>query len=103
MIRIIVWLRNDLRVHDNPVLDWAVRQGGKGVTKEVIPVYSFDPRFYQTKVEKYGSMKCGLVRARFIRETVINLREKLQGIGSQLLLTQEKPEIFLPKILRPGS
>ncbi len=103
MFRIIVWLRNDLRVHDNPVLDWAVRQGAKGLTKEVVPVYSFDPRFYQTKVQPYDSLKCGIVRARFIRETVMNLREKLQGLGSNLLLTQEKPEVFLPKLLRPGS
>jgi len=53
MNRIIVWLRNDLRVHDNPVLDWAVKYGGK--SKEVLPVYSFDPRFFSHKTEKYGT------------------------------------------------
>ncbi len=77
MIRIIVWLRNDLRVLDNYALDWAMRYGGKDTTKEILPVFSFDPRFYQTKVEQYQSLKCGLVRARFIRETVIYLRKKL--------------------------
>ena len=47
MIRIIVWLRNDLRVLDNYALDWAMRYGGKGTPKEILPVFSFDPRFYQ--------------------------------------------------------
>ncbi len=85
MNRIILWLRNDLRVHDNPVLDWAVKHGGK--SKEVLPVYSFDPRFFSHKVEKYGTQKCGFIRARFIQESVLNLREKLQGLGSNLLVT----------------
>jgi deoxyribodipyrimidine photo-lyase len=80
MKRIIVWLRNDLRLHDNYVLDWAAKYGGK--TKEVLPVYSFDSRFMNTKVEKYGTFKCGAIRARFLHETVQNFREKLQGIGS---------------------
>ena len=53
MKRIIVWLRNDLRVHDNPVLDWAAKYGGK--TKEILPVYCFDPRFMTRKVEKYDT------------------------------------------------
>lgn len=98
MKRIIVWLRNDLRVHDNPVLDWAVKYGGK--SKEVLPVYSFDPRFFSHKVEKYGTQKCGFNRARFIRESVINMREKLEGLGSHLLVTTDKPEDFLPRLLR---
>ncbi len=51
MKRIIVWLRNDLRVHDNPVLDWAAKYGGK--TKEVLPVYSLDPRFTTRKLDDY--------------------------------------------------
>lgn len=99
MNRIILWLRNDLRVHDNPVLDWAIKHGGK--TKEILPVYSFDPRYFSHKVDQYGTQKCGLIRARFIRETVLNLREKLEGLGGHLLVTQDKPEEFLPKLIRP--
>jgi deoxyribodipyrimidine photolyase len=53
MKRIIVWIRNDLRIHDNPVLDWAAKNGGK--TKEILPVYSFDSRFMQDKVAKWGT------------------------------------------------
>ena len=101
MKRIIVWLRNDLRLHDNPVLDWAAKYGGKN--KEVLPVYSFDPRFMNVKVPKYDTVICGAVRARFLRESVINMREKLEGIGSHLLVTTEKPEEFIPKLVRPDA
>jgi hypothetical protein len=101
MKRIIVWLRNDLRLHDNPVLDWAAKHPAKN--KEILPVYSFDPRFMNFKVPKYDTVKCGAVRARFIRESVINMREKLEAIGSKLLVTTEKPEDFLPKLLRSDA
>ena len=101
MKRIIVWLRNDLRLHDNPVLDFAAKYGGKN--KEILPVYSFDPRFMNFKVPKYDTLKCGPVRARFLRESVISMREKLEGIGSQLLVTTEKPEEFIPKLVKADA
>ncbi len=85
-------------MHDNPVLHWAAKYGSKN--KEVLPVYSFDPRFMNTKVDKFGTVKCGINRARFLIESVVNLRSKLESIGSNLLVTQEKPEDFLPKLLR---
>ena len=91
-----MWFRNDLRVHDNPALSYAMTLGRN---TEVIPVYSFDPRFFTTKVEKYGSLKCGLVRTRFILETVACLRTKLESLGSRLLVTMEKPETFIPQLL----
>jgi len=53
MKRIIVWLRNDLRLHDNYCLDWAVKL--KAARKEVLPVFSFDPRFTTNRAEKYGT------------------------------------------------
>lgn len=44
-------------------------------------------------------MKCGHVRARFIVETVSSLRESLKAIGSQLLITNESPEVFIPRLI----
>jgi len=49
MHRVILWMRNDLRIHDNPVLHWATKQQPVKF-KEVIPVYCFDPRFNERKV-----------------------------------------------------
>ena len=74
MTRIILWLRNDLRIHDNYVLDWALKHpSGK---KQILPVYCFDPRFY-TKTTKYDTKKCGKIRTKFMIETVQNLRDNL--------------------------
>ena len=55
--RIIVWFRNDLRVHDNYLLRAATNtvtrsnlknkaSEGNHVRTEVLPVFCFDPRFY---------------------------------------------------------
>ncbi len=101
MKRIIVWLRNDLRLHDNYCLDWAVKL--KAARKEVLPVFSFDPRFITNRVAKYDIQKCGAIRAKFLLETVANLRKNLESIGSHLLVTMEKPEDFLPKLIDPKA
>jgi len=42
MQRVILWLRNDLRLHDNYVFDYAVRLKRK---KEVIAIYVYDDLF----------------------------------------------------------
>lgn len=42
--KVILWLQNDLRLHDNYVMNWAMENYGKD--KEIVPVYCFDPRYY---------------------------------------------------------
>ena len=98
MHRIILWLRNDLRVHDNPVLNWAATQQ-KLAYKEVLPVYCFDPRFYERQVKKYQTKKCGLIRTRFNIETVEALRSSLESIDSALFVAHAQPEDFLLKLV----
>ena len=66
MHRVVLWLRNDLRLHDNAVINWAASQKNK----EVIPVFCFDPRFYQREVKTYGTRKCGLIRTKFDIQSV---------------------------------
>lgn len=99
MSRIILWLRNDLRMHDNYVFNWAMNY--KSTNKEIIPLFCFDPRYYLNEHSrtKYGTRKTGLIRARFQIETVENLRKSLRNIGSDLLISNEKPEDFIPKLL----
>ena len=96
MHRIILWLRNDLRMHDNVIMNWAISQSAP---KEVIPVFCFDPRFYQREVKTYGTRKTGLFKTRFDIESVMNLRTNLRAIGSNLLVACEKPEDFLESII----
>lgn len=71
----------------------------KAKNKEIIPVYCFDPRFFTRHVKKFEIRKCGLNRTRFIVESVSNFRERLEKVGSKLLVTMEHPEDFLPTLL----
>lgn len=79
MKRILVWLRNDLRLRDNPALLQAVKDA-----EELIPFYCFDPHYYQDFAE--GFPKTGSFRAQFIRESVKDLKNQLQERGADLLV-----------------
>ncbi|UJP67001.1 DASH family cryptochrome [Mongoliitalea daihaiensis] len=83
--RVVVWFRNDLRVHDNASLFSAVTK-----YEEVIPVYCFDERQFTTT--RLDLPKTGPHRARFLWESINNLKEKLRGLGSNLLVLIGKPE-----------
>lgn len=87
--RVIVWFRQDLRLHDNEALADALR-----TSEEVIPVYVFDERVFQGQT-KYGFSKTGVHRTRFIIESIIDLRNSLQAIGSNLIVRIGKPEEVL--------
>ena len=70
----IVWLRDELRVHDNALLAEAAARGGP-----VLPVYVLDDRVFDAaaKSESGGSRKCGAKRARFTLEALDDLRTTL--------------------------
>ncbi len=64
MKRVVLWFRNDLRLHDNPIVDRARRCVSSGECKEVLPLYCFDPRMFQAS--EYGSRKTGAHRTKFL-------------------------------------
>lgn len=84
--RVIVWFRQDLRLHDNESLLHALRSG-----VEVIPVFVFDERVFNGKT-KYGFKKTDRHRAQFIIESVEDLRNSLKKLGSDLMVRVGKPE-----------
>jgi deoxyribodipyrimidine photo-lyase len=89
--RIIVWYRNDLRLHDHEPLHAALKT-------QVIPVYCFDPRqFSQTS---FGFPKTGAFRSQFLLESVTDLRRSLQQLGSDLLIRQGYPEAIIPQLAK---
>ncbi len=90
--RIIVWFRQDLRIHDNEALDYALERGD-----EVIPVYVFDERMFKG-VTKYGFPKTGKYRAKFLIECVEDLRASFQKLGTELIVRVGKPEEEIYKI-----
>ena len=82
---ILVWFRNDLRVHDNEVLHEAVQKGDI-----VIPVYFFDPRYFVK--DELGFRNTGIVRASFLLDSVKHFKLSLQKLGADLLVFHDKPE-----------
>jgi len=88
---ILVWFRNDLRVHDNEILLEAVKR-----SEQIVPVYCFDPRYFERT--RYGTKKTGALRAKFLLESVASLRESLKQLGGELIIKTGKPEDILPEI-----
>ena len=88
---ILVWFRNDLRVHDNEILFEATRKAGK-----VLPVYIFDPFYFKTTDS--GLLKTGNIRAKFLLESVTDLRANLQKLGGDLIIRTGNPADIIPKL-----
>ncbi|MET4081323.1 deoxyribodipyrimidine photo-lyase [Pedobacter sp. UYP30] len=90
--KILVWFRNDLRLHDNEVLVEAISKSDL-----ILPVYIFDPRsFGETD---FGTQKTGNIRAEFLLESVLALRNALKQIGGNLLIKEGKPEEIIPNLV----
>jgi deoxyribodipyrimidine photo-lyase len=90
-MKIILWYRNDLRIHDHEALFKASQK-----TSEVVPVYIFDPRIFIE--HDLGFPKMGQLRHQFLIESVKNLQENLQKIGSNLIIRTGFPEDILPQL-----
>ncbi len=91
--RIIYWFRNDQRLHDNEGFLKATQQAD-----EVMPVYVFDPR--QFKETRHGFAKTGLRRAKFLIESIQNLRDNLKAKGANLIVRIGKPETIIGELAR---
>jgi deoxyribodipyrimidine photo-lyase len=83
MQNIIYWFRNDLRLHDNEGLLIANQAGN------VIPVYVFDTTNFKKNHLKLP--RTGGFRAKFLIESVIDLKQNLQKIGSDLVIRIGNP------------
>jgi deoxyribodipyrimidine photolyase len=64
----------------------------------VLPVYCFDPRFFDSYDTKFGSRKAGVQRTKFMIESVADFRSNLTKLGSGLLVAHDQPEKYLPKL-----
>ena len=94
---ILVWFRNDLRSHDCETL-YQASQVAKQTGAQIFPVYCFDPRhFCETS---FGFAKTGAFRAKFLIESVANLRETLRSLNSNLIIRIGKPEDTLPELAK---
>ncbi len=89
----LVWIRNDLRVRDHAPLRYATDH-----YDQVIPVYCFDPRHFGTTM--FDLPKMSSIRARFLRESVQDLRDSFQDLGADLVVRRGRPEDILPELVR---
>ncbi|RQO72556.1 DASH family cryptochrome [Pedobacter sp. KBW01] len=91
--KILVWFRNDLRLHDNEMLVEAIAK-----SDSILPVYILDHRLFGET--KYGTLKTGNIRAQFILESVLGLRNSLKQIGGNLLIAAGNPEDIIPQLVQ---
>jgi deoxyribodipyrimidine photo-lyase len=88
-MRTLYWFRNDLRLSDHPGLVEAARADA------LLPVYLW-PRS-RPWCNQHG---LGGQRERFLRESLLSLREELAALGQDLLLLDGSPELVLPDLVR---
>ena len=92
---ILVWFRNDLRSHDCETL-YRASQASRQTDAQIFPIYCFDPRHFGKTA--FGFAKTGAFRAKFLIESVANLREQLRSLNSDLIVRIGKPEAILPEL-----
>lgn len=96
--RLVLWFRNDLRLDDNVIVGEALRRVQSGMAQEVVPVYTFDPRWFKATKWGNGFLKTGPYRAQFLLESVLDLKHRLRGIGSDLVIALGAPEVTLASL-----
>ncbi len=87
----LIWFSNNLRIHDNELLSIATNSHN-----QLIAVYFFDPRHYETT--KFGFKKTEKYRAKFLIESIEDLRQNLQNLNITLLVYQEQPEKMISSL-----
>ena len=107
--KIIVWFRNDLRLHDSSLLHTALKQykSQQHSGTEFMCVYCFDTRFYSRSSTLTagisGGLRSSVFRSKFTLESVDCLRNNLRGVGSDLIVAVGKPEDIIPSLLTGSS
>ena len=89
---ILVWFRNNLRLHDNEPWSRACREGDV-----VLPIFIFDPALFKT--HSLGFPKTGSFRTQFLIESVSELRHNLQKQSSELVIRVGTPTEVIKEIL----
>jgi len=90
--KILVWFRNDLRLHDNEMLVEAIAK-----SDFILPVYFFDPRHFTSTT--FDTLKTGINRTNFLLESISALRAQFQKLGGDLMIVIGKPEEQISDII----
>ena len=84
----IVWLRQDLRLADNPALQAAGRRGGP-----VVPVFVWAP-------EQEGAWPLGSASRWWLHQSLAQLAGELRAVGAELVLRQGSSLAELQRVAR---
>lgn len=79
----ILWLRNDLRLHDHD--GWHIAQE----YAQVLPVFVWNSAW--DEIQPLGFARCGEKRKQWILASAAELRKKLQSMGSDLHFMEGNP------------
>lgn len=88
----LIWFRNDLRTQDNNSLFKVTLKSNK-----VIGVYCLDPRNFE--VNKHGFKKTEKFRAKFLLESLRDLKNNLASLNIPLFIFHDTPENVLPGLI----
>lgn len=89
-MRSLVWLRQDLRLHDQRVLHRVREDAG------LILVYCLDPA--QLQNGPWGVPRMGVHRRRFLADTLEDLGQQLAQLGHELWCTEGAASVSLPTL-----
>ncbi|MEO0514687.1 MAG: DASH family cryptochrome [Planctomycetota bacterium] len=87
----LLWFRRGLRIHDQPL--WPTAD------TPVCGVWVLDPRECLAE-DELGFARCGDRRLGFLLAGVAELRERMRGLGSELLVRVGEPEVVLPSLMQ---
>ena len=88
----LVWFRNDLRVQDNNSIFEAFKN-----KNNIIGIYCLDPRQFETN--KHGFKKTEKYRAKFLLETLRDLKNNLARLYIPFYIFQNIPENVIPELV----
>ncbi|MEM1056472.1 MAG: DASH family cryptochrome [Bacteroidota bacterium] len=95
----LLWLRHDLRLHDHAPLRAALDYAGSN--GRLLAVYCLDPRDFETTA--WGVPKTGGHRARFLLDSLADLRARMRERGGDLVIRRGTPEEIIPGLVRQSS
>lgn len=87
----LLWLRRDLRLHDNAALYYALKEN-----KKVLPLFIFDTAILESLEDRKDR------RVDFIHQALLHVSNQLATLGSSLLVLRGRP-VDLFKTLKPKS
>ena len=90
-MRSLIWFRNDLRITDNKTLLAAIE-----ASSEVVPVFVLDPAWWAK--DRWGQVKTGPFRTRFLLEALADLKTNLERLGGVLRIYHGSPAEVLKSL-----